>query len=160
MCSGYASLRFAFLLLKALQEATTAANQLLEGKWAGWRERGSSVGPFISITDLPNVTNSQPPTPTLLSHPHLPISLPLPPLASPPVSCSSPSPPRGDQLTATSWGGPGASCPCPGALLASGPDRTDRDTVIGSHSTPVLTHRGVRHTHRPASKNTRAKLES
>ena len=42
---------------------------------------------------------------------------------------------RGDQLTATSWGGPEASCPCPRALLASGLDRMERDPVIPSHST-------------------------
>lgn len=112
---------------------------------AGWREtegetegeRGRVMCAFICITDLPNVTVSQreSPTPTLLSHPHLPISLPLPSRLCLPL-------PEGDQLTATSWGGPEASCPCPRALLASVLDRMDRDRVIHCHST-LHAHTGM-----------------
>lgn len=64
------------------------------GDMAG--ERGSDVGSFMSSTELPNVTAGppQPPTPTLLSHPHLLRPLPLPPISSSDIP-SPPQPPRG-----------------------------------------------------------------
>lgn len=94
--------------------------------------------PFISLTDLLNVTVSQlePPTPPV---PSTPANFPSSPLLSPTLLLPLP---EGDQLTATSWGGPEASCPCPRALLASGLDRMDRDRLNHSHSA-LHAHRHV-----------------
>lgn len=58
----------------------------------------------------------------------------FPPLSSHLLLFSLPLPShRGDQLTATSWGGLEASCPCPRDLLASSLNRMDRDGMIHSH---------------------------
>lgn len=103
--------------------------QSCQSTLTGWMERqegGESCVPLGKDRQP-----ERPPTPTLLSFPHLSTSFPLP-------SASLPSHPLpiplsrvgggGGQLTATSLGGPEASWPCSRALLDCSLTRMDKDS--------------------------------
>lgn len=130
----YASLLFWLSSLKCITGAFSCKSAL-----TGWRETEGERGLFYLYNRPPQCH-------------HRPARAPNPqsPVPSTPANSSS-SPllflcrlllfPEGDQLTATSWGGPEASCLCQRNLLASGLHRMDRAAALHSHSTlPALRH--------------------
>lgn len=83
--------------------------------------------------------NFQPPTPV----PFTPANFPPAPHLFPPVSSPPSSLPKRGSADSYILGRFRASWPCPRAMLASGLDRMDSDTVIHSRSPPTKAHRHV-----------------
>lgn len=137
---------FAFLLLKPLQKAPTAASDFPDGRRLGdrWMRHKRVMWALVSLKQtvpmsLSAGVNFQPPTPV----PFTPANFPPAPHLFPPVSSPPSSLPKRGSADSYILGRFRASWPCPRAVLASGLDRMDSDTVIHSRSPPTKAHRHV-----------------